>query len=70
MKVMEIPEATICTILKIIAGILHLGNISFVEEMNKARPVDDACNLIVSLLGLIFSLIRLILNNLEFKVLC
>lgn len=33
------------SILKLIAGILHLGNISFTEVKNQAQPTNNKCNL-------------------------
>ena len=33
------------TVFGIVAGIMHLGNISFVEQGNYAVPEDDGCKL-------------------------
>ena len=45
MEVMNITGDTQATVLQIIAGILHLGNISFSEQGNYAVPEDDGCEL-------------------------
>eukprot|EP00794_Sanderia_malayensis_P009899 gene9900-10912_t len=42
MDVMEISEENQASCLQIVAGILHLGNITFVEVGNYAQPQDDA----------------------------
>ncbi len=56
MEVMEIDGDTQTSILQIIAGILHLGNIAFSEDGNYAVPEDDGCESIsISVLrGLFF----------------
>lgn len=43
MKVMGLDTDAIGDILAVVAGILHLGNISFVEQGNYAIPEDDGC---------------------------
>jgi len=50
MNVMGLDSEGINDILTVVAGILHLGNISFVEQGNYAIPEDDGCmyTLIVS----------------------
>ena len=43
MEVMNISGETQANVLHIVAGILHLGNISFNEDGNYAVPEDDGC---------------------------
>lgn len=43
MEVMNISGETQGNVLNIVAGILHLGNISFNEDGNYAVPEDDGC---------------------------
>ena len=43
MNVMGLDSEGINDILTVVAGILHLGNISFVEQGNYAIPEDDGC---------------------------
>ena len=43
MEVMNISGDTQAHVLNIVAGILHLGNISFNEDGNYAIPEDDGC---------------------------
>ena len=43
MEVMNISGDTQANVLNIVAGILHLGNISFNEDGNYAIPEDDGC---------------------------
>ena len=43
MQVMGLDPEVINDILAVVAGILHLGNISFVEQGNYAIPEDDGC---------------------------
>lgn len=43
MEVVGINSDEQTDILSIVAGILHLGNISFVESGNYAAPADDEC---------------------------
>lgn len=43
MQVMGIDATTQMTVLTLVAGIMHLGNISFVEEGNYARVANDEC---------------------------
>lgn len=43
MQVMGLDPDAINDILTVVAGILHLGNISFVEHGNYAIPEDDGC---------------------------
>lgn len=45
MDVMGIPLEDQATVFQLVAGILHLGNISFAEEGNYARPENDECEL-------------------------
>ena len=40
---MNISGDTQANVLHIVAGILHLGNISFNEDGNYAVPEDDGC---------------------------
>jgi len=43
MQVMGLDSDAISDILGVVAGILHLGNIAFVEQGNYAIPEDDGC---------------------------
>ena len=43
MDTMGISLEDQATVFQLVAGILHLGNISFVEEGNYARPENDEC---------------------------
>ena len=43
MQVMGLDAEAVNDILAVVAGILHLGNISFVEHGNYAIPEDDGC---------------------------
>ena len=43
MQVMGLDNEVINDIIAVVAGILHLGNISFVERGNYAIPEDDGC---------------------------
>ena len=43
MQVIGIPEESQNDVLAIVAGILHLGNISFVEDGNYASIASDDC---------------------------
>ena len=45
MEVMGITGDLQATVFGIVAGIMHLGNISFVEQGNYAVPEDDGCKL-------------------------
>ena len=45
MDVIGISEEDQTSVLQIVAGVLHLGNISFEEDGNYARPADDECTL-------------------------
>ena len=47
MEVMNISGDTQANVLNIVAGILHLGNISFNEDGNYAVPEDDGCRRII-----------------------
>ena len=47
MDVMGISDEIQASCLQIIAGILHLGNISFTEVGNYAQPEDDSCKLVL-----------------------
>jgi len=46
MSVMDISEDNQYSILSIVAGILHLGNIDFVEHGNYATIQDPQCTFI------------------------
>ena len=46
MDTMGISLEDQATVFQLVAGILHLGNISFVEEGNYARPENDECKII------------------------
>ncbi len=43
MSVMDISDEDQNSVLSIIAGILHMGNINFVEQGNYAQVADDEC---------------------------
>ena len=43
MDVIGIREEDQASVLQIIAGVLHLGNIAFVEDGNYAVPENDDC---------------------------
>ena len=43
MDTMGISLEDQATVFQLVAGILHLGNICFVEEGNYARPENDEC---------------------------
>lgn len=43
MSVMGMAEQTQMDILSVVAAILHMGNISFVEQNNAATIADNAC---------------------------
>lgn len=43
MQVIGIPEETQMEVLKLVAAVLHIGNISFVEKGNYAAIADDDC---------------------------
>ena len=43
MDVIGISEQDQASVLQIVGGVLHLGNIAFVEDGNYARPEDDEC---------------------------
>ena len=47
MEVMNVSGDTQANVLNIVAGILHLGNISFNEDGNYAIPEDDGCRRIL-----------------------
>ena len=42
MQVCNITGSKMTSVLEILAGILHLGNISFVEDKNEAKVADPA----------------------------
>ncbi len=44
MGVMGINDDQQYSVLRLVAGILHLGNISFVEQGNYGIVQDDECN--------------------------
>ena len=44
MKIININESDQFSIFRIIAGILHLGNISFKSNGNYAQPEQNDCN--------------------------
>ena len=43
MDVIGIADENQASVLQIVAGVLHLGNISFDEQGNYAVPCDDEC---------------------------
>ena len=43
MDVIGISDDDQASVLQIVAGVLHLGNISFIEQGNYAVPSDDEC---------------------------
>ena len=43
MDVMGISDEDQASVLQIVGGILHIGNISFMEVGNYAEPEDEAC---------------------------
>ena len=43
MKIIKISESHIQSILRIIAGILHLGNVNFVANNNFAQVENEKC---------------------------
>lgn len=43
MSVIGISESTQLDILKMVAGVLHIGNISFMEKNNFAAVENDDC---------------------------
>ena len=43
MEVMGITGDKQADVFSIVAGIMHLGNISFIEQGNYAIPEDDGC---------------------------
>jgi len=43
MDVIGISDDDQASVLQIVAGVLHLGNISFTEQGNYAVPSDDEC---------------------------
>ena len=43
MEVIGIPEDVQLEVLKLVAAVLHIGNISFVENGNYAAIADDDC---------------------------
>ena len=43
MSVMGVTEDLQFSVLSIVAGILHLGNINFIEQNNYAAVADDEC---------------------------
>ena len=46
MHIINISESDQNVIFRIIAGILHLGNVSFVPNGNYSQPEHDRCKLI------------------------
>jgi len=44
MSVIGLNESDQDNILRLVAAILHLGNVSFTEEKNFARVNDEQCN--------------------------
>ena len=59
MEVMNISGETQGNVLNIVAGILHLGNISFSEDGNYAIPEDDGCRRIICVDTLILEIYRM-----------
>lgn len=43
MDVIGISDDDQASVVQIVAGVLHLGNISFIEQGNYAVPSDDEC---------------------------
>ena len=43
MDVIGITDEEQASVVQIVAGVLHLGNISFDEQGNYAVPCDDEC---------------------------
>jgi myosin-1 len=43
MEVIGIPEDVMLQVLKLVASILHIGNIAFVEKDNYAAIASDDC---------------------------
>lgn len=62
MEVMNISGDTQANVLHIVAGILHLGNISFNEDGNYAVPEDDGCKNQISVLFTCTNQFTLLLN--------
>jgi myosin-1 len=50
MNVVGIPDENREDILSLIAAILHLGNVNFVEDGNYAKVQNDDCEYIILLL--------------------
>lgn len=48
MSVVGIPEENHEDILSLMAALLHLGNVNFVEDGNYAKVQNDDCKLIVT----------------------
>jgi len=44
MSVIGLDESDQQNILRLVAAILHLGNVTFAEERNFARVEDEQCN--------------------------
>ena len=53
---MGITGETQANVFNIVAGILHLGNITFTEKGNYAVPEDDGCECVARLTNHIASL--------------
>lgn len=46
LSVMGIKDAEVMDIFRLVAGVLHLGNVKFVENGNYSRVADEQCKLI------------------------
>lgn len=55
METMGISLEIQATVFQLVAGILHLGNIGFVEEGNYAKPENDDCMFFNTFLPIKFS---------------
>jgi len=54
LSVMEIKDAEVMDIFRLVAGILHLGNIQFVEDGNYSQIADKHCKLFYMLIKVAF----------------
>lgn len=54
MYTMNITNEQQAAILQLVAGILHLGNVSFDEVGNYAQPSNDDCNSFIYFFNLTF----------------
>lgn len=67
MEVMNVSGETQANVLNIVAGILHLGNISFNEDGNYAVPEDDGCKNHISIVCMYRSVYSEILISVNLK---